>query len=177
MTDDRHREAREPPSKSQRKRDAHALFELGRALVALDPATLQSLPLDRALREQVEFARAIKANVARKRQLQYIAKLLRRMDTGPIVEAIEATRLASRLQATRHHCVEAWRDCLLAEGDQALTALVANRPETDPQPLRQLLRKARREAAADRPPAAARQLFRLLREMDRAEPLPPPPEP
>jgi ribosome-associated protein len=176
MTDEHRPEASQPPSKSQRKRDARALFELGRALVALDPASLQNLPLERGLREQLEFARGLKANVARKRHLQYIAKLLRRTDTGPIAAAIEATRLESRRQASRHHRVEAWRDCLLTTGDQALTALVGERPETDPQPLRQLLRKARREATAEKPPAAARQLFRLLREMDQADPLPPPPD-
>jgi ribosome-associated protein len=168
--------ANEPPSKSQRKRDARVLFDLGRELVGLDPARLSDMPLEPNLLEQIEIARGIRAHVARKRQLQFIAKLLRRMDTAPIEAAMGACRLASRRQAARLHHIEAWRDSLLAGGDVVVAELVEACPGADPQRLRQLLRNARREAALDKPPAAARKLFRLLRKIDDSTPLPPPPE-
>ncbi len=163
----------ERPSKSQLKRDARALFDLGRELVELAPQFANSLPLDDRLRDEIETARGMRAHVARKRQLQFIAKLLRSRDTAPLVEAMEAIHQDSRRHVTAHHRVEAWRDRLLAEGDECVTRLVAAREGTDAQPLRQLLRNARREAEQGKPPAAARKLFRLLREWDTVSPLPP----
>jgi ribosome-associated protein len=163
-----------PPSKSQLKREARALFDLGRQLAGLDPAVLETLPLEERLRQAVAAARRMRAHGARKRQLQFIAKLLRNMDAEPVREAVEALNEAARRQAVGHHRVEAWRDRLLATGDRAVTELVANHPCANPQILRQLLRTARREAGSQAPPAATRKLFRLLRDMDEAEPLPPP---
>jgi ribosome-associated protein len=149
-------------SKSQRKREAQALFDLGRALVGLDAAALGRLPLDRRLREAVHEARAIKSHIAHKRQLQFIARILRGMDAEPLRET------------ARHHRIETWRDRLLAEGDNALRELLAGHDQTAAQGLRQLLRNAQRESARGKPPAAARKLFRLLRELDTRQPLPPP---
>ncbi len=68
--------------------------------------------------------------------------------------------------------MEAWRDHLISEGDPALSELLLQRPGADTQAIRQCIRKARAEAARDKPPASARVLFRLLREMDENEPLP-----
>ena len=121
--------ANEPPSKSQRKRDARVLFDLGRELVGLDPARLSDMPLEPNLLEQIEIARGIRAHVARKRQLQFIAKLLRRMDTAPIEAAMGAYRLASRRQAARLHHIEAWRDSLLAGGDWSKPVLAPIRSD------------------------------------------------
>ena len=73
----------------------------------------------------------------------------------------------------RQHRAEAWRDRLLEEGDGAVGALLDSRRDADGQAIRQLLRNAGREAARNKPPAAARTLFRLLRELDEREPLPP----
>jgi len=164
----------EETSKSQRKRDARALFELGRDLVALDTATLNRLPLEAPLRDAIGQARDIRSRIAHKRQLQYIARVLRGMDAEPIRAALEALHTEARRQTTVLHRIEDWRDRLLAEGDAALAELLGLYGPAEAQALRQLIRNAQREARLGKPPAAARKLFRLLRELDARHPLPPP---
>ena len=163
-------------SKSQLKREAQELFDLGRQLVDLPPARLESVAraaaLDPDLLEAIEFARSIRARVARKRQIGYVARLLRRIDASPIAEALEAVRTNARRATVSHHRAEAWRDHLLAGGDAALGSFIGLRDDADPQALRQLIRNACREAERSKPPASARKLFKMLRGMDEEEPLP-----
>jgi ribosome-associated protein len=161
------------PSKSQRRREALDVKSLASRLIGLSPALLAQVPLDEAVRTAIREARSIRSNVARKRQLQFVAKLLRRDDPEPILLALEAFENDARQLSGRQHRAEAWRDHLVESGDAAVGELLAARRDADAQPLRQLMRKARLEAAASKPPAAARGLFRLLRELDRVEPLPP----
>lgn len=160
-------------SKSQRRRDALEVKSLAGRLIGMSPSMLARLPLDDQLREAIDQARAIRSNVARKRQLQFVAKLLRRADPEPLQEAIASFDAGARQLAARQHRTEAWRDRLLEGGDAAVSELLGRHPAADAQPLRQLIRRARQEAAAGRPPAAARTLFRQLRELDELEPLPP----
>lgn len=162
----------EGPSKSQRKRDARALFDLGRELTRLSRSELGRLPLDPAIREAVDEARRITAHVAHKRQLQFLARLLRGADIEPLREAMEQVQGEARQLTARQHRVEYWRDRLLEDGDSALGALLAAVPGADGQALRQLVRNAAREAERGQAPTAARKLFRLLREIDSNTPLP-----
>jgi ribosome-associated protein len=162
-------------SKSQRRRDALEVKSLGANLIALPPARLAAIEMDEDLRAAITEAGRIRSNVARKRQLQYVAKLLRRVDTEPILRALDDMDNEARQLTARQHRSEAWRDRLLETGDAALAGLMRERTDTDAQAIRQLLRNARNEAARGKPPAAARALFRLLRDMDEAEALPPPP--
>jgi ribosome-associated protein len=156
-------EPNEPPSKSQRKRDAEDLKDLGDELVALPAADLEALPLAEKLRDAIDLARRITAHGAAARQRQLIGKILRKVDVEEIRAALEARALARRLEAREFHRIEAWRDRLLAEGEPALAALAAALPGLDTGRLRALLAEARAEVAAGRPPAAARELFRQLR--------------
>lgn len=162
----------EQPSKSQRKRDALAVRALAAELVALDDPHLRRLPLDEAIRRAVLDARSIRSHIARKRQLQYLARLLRREDVTAIGDAMASFRAEARQLTVRHRRAEAWRDRLLSAGDAALAELIEARPGLDAQSIRQLQRSANREARDGRPPAASRTLFRLLRDLDQAEPLP-----
>lgn len=159
-------------SKSQRKREALEVRDLAKQLLALSPARLEQVPLSATLREEIKRARAIRSHVARKRQMQYVAKLMRRDDTAPIEDALESFEVEARQLTARQHRCEAWRDRLIDEGDAAVGSLFELRRDTDTQAIRQLVRNARREAARAEPPAAARALFRLLRELDEAAPLP-----
>lgn len=160
-------------SKSQRRRDALEVKSLASRLIKLSDARLARVPLDDQLRSEIEQARRIRSNVARKRQLQYVAKLLRRNDPEPLLDALDAFENEARQLNARHHRSEAWRDHLLESGDAALGALLDQRRDADGQALRQVLRNARAELARGKPPSAARTLFRLLRELDESEPLPP----
>ena len=160
-------------SKSQRKRDAQVVKSLAVELIRLSPSRLAKVPLDETVREAVEEARQIRSNVAGKRQLQFLAKQLRRIDVTPIRETIDSFQSKTRKLTISHHRVENWRDFLLESGDSALGKLLQQQPEADGQALRQLIRNAQREALKDKPPASSRSLFRLLRDMDENNPLPP----
>lgn len=163
----------QPASKSQRRREALEMKSLAARLVALKPSQLDRVPLDDVIRSAVDEARLIKSHIARKRQLQFIAKLLRRADSGPVLESLEASHYEARQLNARHHRCEAWRDHMLEAGDDSLSQLIKHRPDADAQVIRQLIRNAQREAATNRPPAASRSLFRLLRDLDETKALPP----
>jgi len=153
----------EGPSRSQRKRDAAELTRLGAELVALPPAELDALPLPERLRDAIELARRITAHGGAARQRQYIGKLLRQTDTEPLRAALARRATERRLAAREFHRIEAWRDRLLAEGAPALDALLAAAPSLDRARIARLLDAARREAAGNGPPHAARELMRCLR--------------
>ncbi|HKJ07753.1 MAG TPA: ribosome biogenesis factor YjgA [Gammaproteobacteria bacterium] len=153
------------PSKSQRKRDAQALQGLGEQLVALPAAQLEALDLPEPLREAVGFARTMDARGARKRQIKFIARLLRETDAEPIRAALEALHRQDRQQAQRFQRLEALRERLLTDGDEALAEFLRAHPHADHQHLRRLVRQARLERERDGAPRSARALFRLLREL------------
>jgi ribosome-associated protein len=159
-------------SKSQRKREADALFELGRSLCGLSQAQLNRIDLPGSIRDAVDKTRRIKAHVAHKRELQYLAKLLRQIDTTSIADGIQQVLAPGHEETRRLHRIEAWRDRLLAEGDQALSQLMNSHQSIDAQQFRNILRQARRQAELNKPPAAARQLFKLLRALDENSQLP-----
>ena len=124
--------------RSRRKREAAVLKDLGDELVRLPEAELALLPLDEKLRDAIELARRITAHGGAARQRQLIGKILRRIET--------------------------WRNRLVAEGEPAVAALLATEQSLDAPQLRRLVETARHEASLGRPPAAARELFRWLRE-------------
>lgn len=157
--------SQERPSKSERKRESHALREMGERLTQLRKEQLARIPLSEPLREAVEEARHIRQPGARKRQLQFIGKLMRTVDAEPIREALEEMDLNSARGVARLHQAERWRERLLEEGDAALSALLEEHPGADRQQLRQLTRNAVREQRENRPPQSARALFRYLREL------------
>jgi len=159
-------------SKSQRRREALELKDLARKLIRMSPTQLDRIPLELPIRAAVDEARRIPSNVAAKRQLQYVAKLLRRCDPAPMVAAMTALEQDARLVTARQHRAESWRDYLVDSGDQALSSLLQQRGDVDIQAIRQFIRSAQAQAASGKPPAAARSLFRLLRELDEQAPLP-----
>ncbi len=154
----------EPVSKSQRKRDALALQALAEDLVQLTPSQLDGVPLSDELREAVAGARTLSRGAYR-RQLRYLGRLLRGMDAEPVKRAVDALSHASHADKARLRRLERWRERLIEEGDPAVTELLEAFPEADAQSLRQLVRNARKEQAAGRPPRSFRQLFRFLSEL------------
>ena len=94
-------DARDAPSKTRRKHDMHALQALGVALVALDPKRLATLALPEQLAEAIAFARRVRQHEARRRQMQYIGRLMRDVDPAPLRAALEAWAKAPRGERTR----------------------------------------------------------------------------
>jgi len=155
----------EEKSKSQVKRDMHALQELGKELVNLPKEQFANIELPEALYDAIVEARHIHQHGALKRQLQYIGKRMRSVDADGIREQIDTlTGHSKQAVATLHH-IERWRDRLLEDGDAALTGLVVAFSTADKQYLRQLMRNARKETLENKPPKSARALFKYLREL------------
>lgn len=150
------------PSKSQLKRDARASTRLGEQLVALDEGQLRRFDLPDNILEAVITARKIKQHGAHKRQLLYLGKLLRQIDTDALRQQLLALQNQSSETTATLHRIEQWRDKLLSD-DQHVTALLNDYPAIDSQHLRQLIRTARKEQQQGKPPAASRSLFRYLR--------------
>jgi len=159
-------------SKSQRKREANELLDLAKNLITMPESRLKSLPLDTELREEVEFARSIRSHGARKRQLMTVGKMLRKRDNEQLLDAVNNVDQKNRKMNARFHHVEAWRDRLVAGGDQELSELLEQSPDINVQTLRQLIRNAQKEAKLGKAPTAARKLFKFLRAADEGSPLP-----
>lgn len=156
----------EKPSKSALKREMTARQELGEALCQLSAAELASIPIeDPALLEAIIEAGRIHSNSASRRHRQFIGKLMRRIDPQPLEAALESLHQQRRDAAGRFHELEALRDLLLERGDEALGQVLERFAHADRQQLRQLTREARRSAGDTRGSAAARRLFRYLREL------------
>lgn len=154
------------PSRGEQRRQALAVLGLAQQLVAQSEATLARIPMDDDLRDLVLASRKITAQIARKRQIQYLAKHMRRRDDDALAvirAALEHDKADGRREAQALHQVEYWRDRLIDEGDDALAELLAAHPHADRQHLRQLARNARTERLQNRPPHAFRDLFRELR--------------
>ena len=153
----------ELPSKTQRKKQMHDLQALGAELVELNDQQLASIELPEALGDAVQEARRITSREGRRRQLQYIGKIMRGIDPEPIRERLAAWRSVSREHTARLHRLERWRDRLLQD-ESALTELMQQHPEIDAAHIRTLVRNAAKERAAGQPPNSYRALFRLLAE-------------
>ncbi|HXU41448.1 MAG TPA: ribosome biogenesis factor YjgA [Burkholderiales bacterium] len=150
-------------SKTKRKQEMTALQSLGARLVDLPESQIAELPMEEKLREALLEAKRITSHEAKRRQMQYVGKLMRGIDPEPLRERLEAITGHSARAAAQHRRLEAWRVRLLAD-DGALTAFAAEHPDADLQALRTLIRNARKEQKQAKPPRAYRELFRLIKE-------------
>jgi ribosome-associated protein len=150
-------------SKSQRKREMTALQDMGAELVKLPRGRLEKLDLPESLFNALLEAQRLTSHGAIRRQMQYIGKLMRAVESEPIAEQLAVIRGESAAAKAEFHALERWRERLILD-DQALTAWLSDHPGADVTQLRQLIRNARREAAGGKPPKSSRALFRLLRD-------------
>jgi len=156
---------RERPSKSQVKREMQALQTLGERLLQISGERLAKIGLPEELRDAIRDAQRFTKHEARRRQLQYIGRLMRDVDPAPIQAAIDEIDGVSAAANARQHALERLRAQLIE--DEAVLGEIARRhPRADLQHLRQLRRNAIREQAEHKPPRAFRELFRVLRELE-----------
>ena len=151
-----------PPSKTRRKHEMHALQNLGEALIALDARRLQQLDLPERLVDAIVQARGIRAHEGRRRQIQYIGKLMRTIDPEPVQAALEDWAKDPREDNARFAALERWRDRLLAE-PAALNEFVGTYPQADRRHLESLIHDANLERTRGGPPHRYRELFRQLK--------------
>lgn len=151
-------------SKSEIKRDAEALKQLGEKLVNLTKTNLEKIPLEENILDAIALAQRLQKE-AKRRQLQYIGKLLRQIDAEPIQEALDKIENKHNHQQALLHKLELLRDELIAKGDEALSNVLNDYPDADRQHLRNLIRAAQKEKAQNKPPKAYREIFQYLKEL------------
>lgn len=143
----------------------HELQALGVALTRLSDSQLQSIEIPEHLRAALLEAKRIKSHEAKRRQMQYIGRLMRDVDPAPIRSRLAEVEGHSAQATARHRRLEIWRERLLAD-DEALTAFAAEHPGADLQTLRAAIRNARKEQKEGKPPHAYRELFRILKDIE-----------
>lgn len=158
------------PSRSKRRRDALDVLELAEKLVALTATQLREVPLDDSLLENIKLAQKITAHIAHKRQVHFLAKLMRKQDDlEPIRLAVDKPLEVRRKETAELHQIERWRERLIEEGDEALSELLGDFPDVDRNRLRQLMRQAVIERRDNRAPSAQRAIFQLLKPLFRSD--------
>ena len=147
----------------------HELQALGVALAALPESQLREMNLGASLLQALLEWKRTKTHEAKRRQMQYIGKLMRDVDPAPIRARLAEIEGSSAQATARHRRLEAWRSRLI-EDDAALTAFAAEHPGADLQTLRTLIRNTRKEQKESKPPRAYRELFRVLKELEASSP-------
>lgn len=153
-----------PPSKTKIKQQMHDLQDIGEQLAELSIDKLKQMDLPESLFDALREMKRINKFGAQRRQMQYIGKLMRDVETAPIIAKLEAWSGKSHQHIAWLHQLERWRDRLL-ENDAALTELLADHPEADAQRLRALVRNALKEKELAKPPKSYREIFQVLREI------------
>ena len=153
------------PSRNELKKQMQDLQELGESVSALPPDRLDKLKIDERLRDAIDELRRTKSFEGKRRQVQYIGKLMKHEDPEPLREAVASYRVGSASDTLALHQAEYWRDQLLAD-DDALANWVKEYPATDVQQLRSLVRSARKEKLepGERHGRAYRDLFKKVKE-------------
>jgi ribosome-associated protein len=154
------------PSKTRRKQESHELQDLGEAVVALPDARLDGLAISETLLDAIRQYKKTRTHEGRRRQMQYIGKLMRNNDVEPIRQAVTDMQLGRAKDSLALHQAERWRAELIAD-DSAATRWISEHPETDVQQLRSLIRAARKDAALvpeSRSGRAFRELFQFIKE-------------
>jgi len=157
------------PNKTQIKKDMAVLFALSEEMAELSAGQLKLLELPEIINKAVAEASGMPHKSARKRLLKFITGQLHKIDAEPILEKLARIKNKSAHAVREHHVVERWRDRLISDGNDALTALLDEQPQADRQLLRQLLRNAQKEAEAGKPPKSSRLLYRQLKELFQVE--------
>ena len=158
------------PSKSQLKREMTALQKLGEELIAESRDRVKRVPMPEDVRDAILECQQIKDHEGRRRQTQYVGKKMRTLEPHEIAEiqkTLDSWRGLSKADTAAMHALERHRDRLL-KNDGALTELLAQHPELDVQHVRTMIRNARKEQAENKPPKAYREIFQLLKELQKS---------
>jgi ribosome-associated protein len=160
----------ERPSKSELKRQMNDLQKLGEQLVAEPRDRVKRVPMPEELRDAILMCQSITDHGGRRRQLQFVGKMMRKLDEDEVAviqRTIESWKGMSKAETAALHALERRREKLLAD-DKALTQLLEEHPHLDAQHLRTLIRNARKEQAENKPPKAYREIFQILKDLAKA---------
>jgi len=154
-----------PKSRTQKKKEDRALQQLGEELLTISAEQLAAIEMPEELAEAVHMGRKTTQHGARRRQLQYIGALMRKIDAAPIRKALDNIRLGDHQKALVFKKLERWRDALKDGQMSVVEDILTQCPEAERQRLMQLVRNARKEAAIGKTVKASRVLFRYLRQV------------
>jgi ribosome-associated protein len=161
------------PSRTQQRREALAMLAFAHQLIELQPSRLAKLDLPDDVRTEIDNTRRITAHIARKRQMAFLAKVMRRYgeeDFASVRAELGENREKQRQETAAMHRLEAMRDRLIAEDEGALPELITEHPQVDRQHLRSLVRQARIEKETpNKPPRAYREIFQLLKDLAKSD--------
>lgn len=149
-------------SRTQKKRQAEALQKLGEQLIGLSEDQTATLNLPPELLEAVSMARRMTKHEARRRQLQYIGRLMREIDPETVNNALQKLGSQEELDRRKFKRVEQWRDELVAGSDERSQWLISQYPELDNRQLAHLVHNARNAQNTPKARTSNRQLFRFL---------------
>ncbi|MBC3864212.1 DUF615 domain-containing protein [Undibacterium jejuense] len=158
------------PSKSELKRQMTALQKLGQELVEQPRDRVKRVPMPEDVRDAILECQQISSHEGRRRQMQYVGKKMRTLDEEEVAliqKTIDSWKGASKSETAAMHALERRRDKLLTD-DNTLTELLAEHPELDVQHLRTLIRNARKEQAENKPPKAYREIFQILKQLQKS---------
>lgn len=158
-------ESEQEKSKSQLKREMLELQALGKELLEMKEQQLATFPLSEDLRNALAEYGRIRKHEAKRRQMQYIGRLMRTEDHEGIAEAFDRINQERRRSVQEEKLADEWRNRLLEGDANTITEFVDEYPETDRQALRQAVRNAVAEHQAGKPPTQSRKLFRLIRQV------------
>ena len=164
-----HEEEHVPLSKTQRKQAMEELQALGEELVALPSDRIKKIDIPEDLRDAVsEAQRMTRHNEARRRQMQYIGKLMRNVEVDPIRAALALVRGESASETAKLHRLERLRTELLSD-EKVMHEIATLYPSIDLQHLRSLRRSALKEQEQNKPPRSYRAIFQILKELESKE--------
>ncbi|MES2910787.1 MAG: ribosome biogenesis factor YjgA [Pseudomonadota bacterium] len=167
-------EEKGPPSKTQLKAEADEMQALGEALLTLRADLMARLDVPDKLLDAIKDAKKITNFEGKRRQMQFIGKLMRPLDPDPIREAINEQLNGSAQLTLALHLAEQWRDKLVAD-DESLQQWLVEYPDTDSQQMRALIRQARKDYKPEKPGEAPRhgksyrEIFQMVKEMMKAK--------
>jgi len=160
------------PSKSALKRESHELQALGKQLLEMPDNRLDDIGMPERLREALDAYKKTRSFEGKRRQLQFIGKVMREVDAEPLREAVAQFQLGHARNALALHQAERWRAELLSDDKDVLTRWAQEFPEADLQQLRALVRSARKDAAEvpeKRSGRAYRELFQYIKQAMEAQ--------
>jgi ribosome-associated protein len=161
-------EQEEFTSRTDIKLAAQEVTDIGSALGELSESQLKKMGLPTELLDALLLYKRMDAGPAIRRQRQFIGKWLRQHEEelAELRAKIEEMEARAKQQNLHFQKLERWRDRLITEGDEALTALLEDFPQADRTLLRQHIRNAQKEAEQQKPPKAARAIFQYLRGLE-----------
>ena len=148
-------------SKTELKKDSKNIQQFGRKISGLSINNIEAFKFPSNIYEATIDLKNIKSNSAKKRQVQYLGKLLREIDLTDAFLIMKQLKVSSQKEIQRNHIIEDWRDKLLSNND-SITQFVDEYPKIDRQSLRQTISNAQKD---NKSPKYSRQLFKLIKDI------------